>query len=189
MSGRKSIKREVIEWAVMLGVFGILYVTGLHTEVIGQLQRLVVMTGIMQPSINSEEQPASYEVWLEDLEGERVSMQSMKGETIFLNVWATWCPPCIAEMPDIDALYQEVKDEVVFVMLSRDQDEQKAKDWITKKGYQFPVYFLRGRLPEIYRSQAIPTTYVISPEGYVTVRNAGMAKYNTDSFKEYLTKL
>ncbi len=189
MSKRKGLKRELLEWGIMIAVIATLYLTGLHTEVIGGLQRLVVMTGIMQPSVEEEMTVASYDLLLEDIDGNRVSMEHMKGKTIFLNLWATWCPPCVAEMPDIHSLYDEVKDEVVFVMLSRDDDEEKAKSWIARKGYEFPVYFLRSRLPEAYRSQVIPTTFVVSPEGYVTVRNTGMAKYNTEDFRSYLRGL
>ena len=78
MEKKKSKKRELIEWGIMLSLFGVLYLTGWHTEVIGTLQRVVVASGIMQPSVEDEAVQASYDVYLEDVEGNRVSMSSMR---------------------------------------------------------------------------------------------------------------
>ena len=106
-----------------------------------------------------------------------------------MNMWATWCPPCIAEMPDIHELYKDVASEdIVFVMLSLDDDPQKAKDFIAQKKYTFPVYFLNSPLPKVYSSNSIPTTYVISPEGKIVSKNYGMANYNNSSFKKFLLR-
>jgi len=184
-----KISKEVREWGIIILVGGTLYVTGLHTEVIGFFQRGLVMTGIMQPSLDQIGERASYDMILEDQNGNEVSLSEFQNKTVFMNFWATWCPPCVAEMPDIHNLYSEVGNEVAFVMISRDKDEEKALNWIKKKDYQFPIYFLRSGVPRVYQSQSIPTTYVISPEGKVTVKKSGMAKYNTDKFKSYLQNL
>lgn len=186
---KPKIRKELREWIILLSVGSFLYFTGLHTVVIGTLQRGIVMTGVMQPSLDQKAEKASYQMSLEDVNGNLVSLEEMKGKPIFMNFWATWCPPCVAEMPDIHSLYQEMKDDVIFVMLSRDKDEQRAKDWIKKNNYEFPIYFLRSSLPREYQSRSIPTTYVISPAGEITVRKSGMAKYDTDDFKSYLRNL
>ncbi|MDZ7608876.1 MAG: TlpA disulfide reductase family protein [Cyclobacteriaceae bacterium] len=117
-------------------------------------------------------------------------MKDFQGKVIFMNIWATWCPPCIAEMPDIHDLYQEMKNEdIVFVMLSVDDDLQKAIRFVDKKGFEFPVYQLAGPMPMAFESSAIPTTFVISPEGKIVVKKSGMAKYNSKKFREYLLEL
>ncbi|WP_370090446.1 TlpA family protein disulfide reductase [Ekhidna sp.] len=186
---KHKIKKELVEWIVLLVVIGVIYFGGWHTEVIGRIQQVVLATGIISPDIVDEEKKASYDFWIEDLEGNRVNFAQMENQVVFLNFWATWCPPCIAEMPDIHSLYKEKKDEVAFVMISLDQDEEKARKFIAKKDFEFPVYFLRSSLPSVYDTHSIPTTYLIDKEGMIRVENHGMAKYNTSSFKELLDQL
>lgn len=186
---KKTYKRELIEWMVLVTVGTILYVTGLHTEVIGQIQRVVLATGLMQPEEDEIKQTADYNLLLTSLDGQSVHLADLKGKTIFINFWATWCPPCVAEMPDVENLFQEMGDEVVFVMISLDKDPKKAIDFVAKKGFEMPVYFLDSGLPSIYNVSSIPTTYVISPAGEIVLTRHGMAKYNTDDFKTFLRGL
>ncbi len=191
MGKKKSIKREIIEWAIFFGIIATLYLTGLHTPVLGFMQGLILKTGIIKPSIERESNiQADYSFTLIDQHGEYINFKNLKGETIFINIWATWCPPCIAEMPDINNLYNELKGEnIQFFMISMDDDFEKAKKFVDKKGYDFPIYQLGSNMPEVFQSKAIPTTFVISPKGMIVVKKSGMAKYNTDEFRNYLKEL
>ncbi len=191
MAKKKSVKREIIEWAIFLGVIATLYLTGLHTPVLGFMQGLILKTGIIKPTIDKESNVrASYSFTLIDRHGEFINFKSYRGETIFINFWATWCPPCIAEMPDINKLYNKVKDDNIrFFMISLDDDFEKAKKFVDKKGFDFPIYQLGSIMPEVYHSKAIPTTYVISPQGKIVVKRSGMAEYNTEEFRKFLTGL
>jgi len=191
MKKKRSVKREIIEWAIFLGIIGFLFGTGLHTPVFGFIQGLILKTGIMQPSIdNTNKVAADYNFVLLDKEGERVQFSEFQDKVVFINFWATWCPPCVAEMPDIHELYEEMKDkDIEFVLISLDDDFQKAKNFVKKKEFDFPIYKLASPLPGVYESKAIPTTYVLSPEGEIVVTKSGMAKYNTKKFKRYLEEL
>lgn len=189
---KKTLKRELIEWAIFLGFIGLLFITGWHKDLAAGLQQLVLKTGAVQASAsNKKDQPeAPYNFSLQSLDGKRLDFADLKGKTVFLNLWATWCPPCIAEMPDIHKLYQTVDhDKVKFVMLSLDKDPQKAVKFIKRKGYGFPVYTQNGPLPNAYSSRSIPTTFVISPQGKIVVKHSGMAAYNTSKFKNLLAKI
>jgi thiol-disulfide isomerase/thioredoxin len=191
MKKKKSIKKDIIEWAIFLGILGFLFGTGLHTPVFGFIQGLILKTGIMQPSIDeSSAEVADYNFILVDQQGNRTPFSDFEDKVIFLNFWATWCPPCIAEMPDINGLYKEMKSsEIEFILISLDDDFQKAKDFVRKKEFDFPIYQLASPLPKVFESKAIPTTYVISPEGKIVVSKSGMAKYNTKKFREFLEKM
>lgn len=186
---KKSTQKELLEWGIFLGVIGILFITGWHKNVAAGLQQLLLKTGTMQASAKkkADQTSAPYNFRLKTLDGQNVNFEQFKGKTVFMNVWATWCPPCIAEMPDIHELYQEVNsDKIKFVMISLDDDPQKAAKFIKRKGYTFPVYTVLGNLPQAYASQSIPTTFVISPEGKIVVKHKGMAAYNTSKFKKLL---
>ncbi|GGK78845.1 TlpA family protein disulfide reductase [Rufibacter glacialis] len=192
--------RAIPGWVITLALFGVLYATGLHPEAIGQVQRLLLATGLKSAEVPSAlelpETPASAAMagagfHMRDLEGKVVAFESLKGKVIFLNIWATWCPPCIAEMPNIQRLYEKVgSDKIAFVMLSVDQKGiDKVKKFITRKGYTFPVYMPASQLPEEFSSPAIPTTYIISPAGQIVAQQKGMAEYDTPEVREFLEKM
>ncbi|MCV9387220.1 TlpA family protein disulfide reductase [Reichenbachiella ulvae] len=184
------MKKQWIEWGVIAAIFGTLYITGYLKDAAALLQRGLLETRIFQPDIVEKDLKADYRFMLLNEAGERVPFENFKGKTVFLNFWATWCPPCIAEMPDIHNLYEEMDPSAVtFVMVSLDDDFEKAKAFKTRKEYSFPIYQLVTARPAVFQSQAIPTTYVISPEGKIAASRSGMAKYNTESFQEFLMGL
>jgi thiol-disulfide isomerase/thioredoxin len=205
MDKKKFSIKDIPGWAVMLAVFGVLYLTGLHTEAIGQVQRILLATGIKNADVpetlqnpdatavveaaavaNSEMAGAGFKMI--DLQGKQVDFESLKGKVVFLNIWATWCPPCIAEMPNIQKLYDKVgSDKIAFVMLSVDENGmEKVKKYINKKKYTFPVYMPASNFPQEFHSNAIPTTFIISPEGKIVAKQEGMADYNTKEVVEFL---
>ena len=134
-------------------------------------------------------------VELVDYRWELVDMQNIpyqfektKGKVVFVNFWATWCPPCIAELPSISRLYEEYKDEVEFVFVTNDKKE-KVQRLLTKKGYDFPVYFENSRTPDLLLSKSIPTTYIISKNGKIAVKEKGSAQWDSQTTKELLNSL
>lgn len=203
----KKIKKTWIQYGVLAVVIITLYATGLHAEVIGFAQRGLLATGLMNPDMeeitqerNSEVEnrdeeamlgltQADFNFNLIDKEGKTISLNKFKGKVIFMNLWATWCPPCIAEMPSIDKLHDEMGNEVVFIMLSLDQNFEKAKAFDKRKGYNLPIYAPADNLPAMYESSAIPTTYVIDAAGNLALTHKGMADYSDPEFKKFLNSL
>ncbi len=188
---KKKFKRDLIEWAIIISLGAILYFTGLHTQVIGAMQGLVLKTGIIRPDTDHVIGQAEYDFKLKDRYGNIIDGATLKGKIIFINLWATWCPPCIAEMPDISRLNTEMKgyDKIKFIMISLDENFTKAVLFVEKKGFDLDIYQFVSPIPDVYRSQVIPTTFVISPEGDIVVKKEGMAKYNSKSFKNFLRSM
>lgn len=186
----KSRKRDLIELGVVLVIFAVIYFTGMQAEVFGKVQQAVLSTGIMNAGELDEsvQKTADYNFKLIDENGDILDASTLKGKTIFMNIWATWCAPCVAEMPGINKLYAKLKDDpnVVFLMISEDRDFQTAKDWVLKKEFDFPIYKLTTRLPDMYETNVVPTTVVISAEGKMVVKKTGMANYNTKRFRKLL---
>jgi thiol-disulfide isomerase/thioredoxin len=181
-------------WIFYIGIFLVLRYTGAISAVSSVTQQAMMSTGAMDanPVLDESRKTFDYDFTLLDAERNKVDMNSLKGKTIFINVWATWCGPCRVEMPSIQKLYDEVgADKVAFIMLAVDQREpyKKVEAFIEEKKYTFPIYYPSGALPELLQVRSIPATFVISKEGKVVFREMGAANYGTDEFKDFLLKL
>jgi thiol-disulfide isomerase/thioredoxin len=114
-----------------------------------------------------------------DKDGNTVEFSSKKGKPIILNFWASWCPPCKAEMPDFEEAYKKYGDEVEFMMVNLtdgyQETLQKAKEHVSSNGYTFPIYFdTESSGAYAYNISSVPATYVIDTEGNIVAHAIGM---------------
>jgi thiol-disulfide isomerase/thioredoxin len=172
----------------------ILQATGLMTSVSYAAQWVVLASGIRDASDEkaSSGERFDYQFTIKDLEDNRISFEQFKGKVVFLNLWATWCGPCRAEMGEIQKLYSKIDNEkIVFVMLSLDKDSDKRKvvNYIKDRKFTFPAYMPSGFLPAQLKVPAIPTTFVISPDGTIVRKDVGAMNYDTSKFKKFLEQL
>lgn len=135
--------------------------------------------------------PAAYDWSLEDLEGNSVRFDRFRGKAVFLNIWATWCGPCVAEMPSIAALAANPRlsgRNLEFVCVSTDDSGARVRKFL--EGKNWPMTFLRAdALPRVFLTEAIPATFVISPAGRVVAAELGAAEWDNSRVVDYLEKL
>lgn len=115
---------------------------------------------------------------LTSLDGEAVRLSDYRGKKVILNFWATWCPPCKAEMPHMQKFYEANKDkgiEVLAVNLtSIDKGEDSVQAFVEEFGLTFPIPMDRdGKLGPQYQAVTIPTTYIIDTEGIIQKKMVG----------------
>jgi len=133
-----------------------------------------------------------YNFTIKDLTGNKMTFDQFKGKVVFLNLWATWCGPCRAEMAAIQKLYASTQqDNIAFVMLSidKDRDKQKIVEYIKNKEFTFPVYQPSGYLSEQLKVPSIPTTFIISKDGKIMSIEIGTTNFNTAKFKKFIKSL
>jgi thiol-disulfide isomerase/thioredoxin len=174
------------------GYFLVLRYTGALSGLSVVTSSALMKTGIMNIDVdaNKAEEPFDYNFTVRDLQGNVVDFNQFKGKTVFLNLWATWCGPCVAELPSIDALYGKMdKDKTVFIVLNWFEDSKKVAKFIKNKNFTFPVYVVDGDVPKQLNVASIPVTFVISPDGNIATKKVGSANYDTDKFKTYLEGL
>jgi thiol-disulfide isomerase/thioredoxin len=110
-------------------------------------------------------------------EGEVTYPKQSLGKPIFINFWATWCPPCIAEMPSIQKLYDKYEGRVDFYLISNEELSVMTKDF-EKRGFNMPIYKLNGKVSEKFYSRKIPSSFLISPEGKIVMQKHGAADWD-----------
>ena len=116
---------------------------------------------------------------VQDGEGNSVKLSNFFGKPIVLNFWASWCPPCKAELPDFEDAYKKYDGEVVFLMVNMTDNQMEtvevAKDFVKTHGYTFPVYFdVNYQAATVYGIRSIPQTYFINAEGEAVASATGM---------------
>lgn len=131
----------------------------------------------------------NYDFTLEDLKGNEVKLSSLKGKKIFLNFWATWCPPCKAEMPDIEKLYQETKDNgLVILAVNVGENKKTVQDFMDANNYNFTALLdVKGEVSRLYQVTGIPTSYFIDTEGFLD--NGTTGAISLEAMKEYVNNL
>ena len=126
---------------------------------------------------------------LVDLEGSEVSLEDYRGQVVLVNNWATWCPPCRAEMPILEAFYQDHKDEgFVLIGIEAGEPADEVEEFVENYGISFPVWLDPESKALIgFRNMALPSSYVINPDGMIVLAWTGAVTLN--SLEVYLTPL
>lgn len=150
--------------------------------------------GLFKPSTNHKKIEIAQDlstIKFKDAKGNVVSLADLKGKVIFVNFWATWCPPCLAEMPSVNKLYQQFeKDaEVVFIMVDADSNFSKAQAYMDRKKYKLPVYAVASAIPEIMFRGSLPTTIVFDKKGRISYNDEGAANYSNPKFIAFIKQL
>ena len=131
-----------------------------------------------------------YSGTVKTLDGNEVMMSTFKGKAVFINFWASWCPPCIAELPNIQHLSGIMKgnDDIAFLMIST-EDAKNIRAFMDQRKYDFPVYVAKNELLNAFGVTAYPATFVLNRSGQILFKHMGAAKWDDPAFVEYLRNL
>jgi len=196
----RNYRRLLLDWLPWLVLAAVVFIPALRVPVVGTLQRGLLATGLMRPTLPAAPTPAlpvataaatAYpDVPLLTLNGRPTNLRALRGKVVFVNLWATWCPPCVAELPGIQALAARVDTQrVAFALVSLDQNPRRAQAFAKRRGLTLPIYFPAAPLPAPFETESIPATLVLTPDGRVDFRHEGMADYDSPKVKAYLEGL
>ena len=132
-----------------------------------------------------------YNFTLPLLSGENATLSSFRGKVVILNFWATWCPPCRAEMPSMEILYKRYKDQGLEILaVDIGENANTVRQFIQKNNYSFPVLLdTTKQTSAIYGVEAIPTTYIIDRNGKIIGRIIGSINWDTQQIFNAFDKL
>lgn len=118
--------------------------------------------------------PAVYSWQAIGLDGSPLPMDQFKGEVLLINVWATWCGPCVAEMPSLQRLHDALADEGLKVLaLSSDESVAPVAEFVADRAFTLPVAMIGPTLPPVFATDVLPTTFVVARDGRVVSRLEG----------------
>jgi len=150
-------------------------------KILSVMLALIILgtVAMAQPLSSPKVGDAALDFEIKTIDGEAFRLSDHLGKVVFLNVWATWCGPCVMEMPDIEKLASTYPEDLVVLGVSCDDSEEVVKSFVEQMGYTYEFawdgnYLVSGLL---YPSYAIPNSIFIGPDGIITSIEMGAASY------------
>lgn len=144
---------------------------------------------IFSPNLESNNKHITNYNWeLMALNNRPINFNKTKGKVVLINFWATWCPPCIAEMPSLQELHNDYKDKIEFILVSSEKKEV-ISSFLDKKEYDFKTYIPVETAPDAFKVSSIPRTFLIDKKGKIIIDETGAANWNSDKVRETIDKL
>jgi thiol-disulfide isomerase/thioredoxin len=189
------MKLKKIQWNQVLPVFVLFFLLAyvFSSSLKIWINRGLMEVGFFKPDVPQIKADGNYspapDIQLYDIKNDSINLPDKKGKVVFINFWATWCPPCLAELPSINALYQKEKNNpnVVFITVDVDGDLPASTRFLQIKDYDFPVYKAPGA-EQLYH-EGIPTTLVINKKGKIVFKHFNRANYDSEQFAQFIDKL
>jgi peroxiredoxin len=169
---------------LMMGLCLLLWVQSVMADPPASLMQAAGLQAVAEP------QPAA-DFQLPDLAGQQQRLQEQRGKVVLLNFWATWCPPCVHEMPLLDQLYQALRQRpFVIWAVAMQEDRDKVAPFIDKRQFQFTVLpDGAGAVSARYKLRGLPTTYLINCRGHTVGWAVGPREWTSDAVKTLLAAL
>lgn len=130
---------------------------------------------------------ASYDWSLQGITTDNYDFNQAKGKVVLVNFWATWCVPCIAEMPSLQTLYDDYGDKVEFVLVTSDTRE-KVLPFMKEHNFSMPIYNQASSAPEAFATRTIPKTFLLDKKGNIVIE-AARADWDTKKIRKLLDEL
>lgn len=149
--------------------------------------------GLPEPSLEGSGtgEPASYNWTLFDLDDRPTTLLPFEGRTVFLNIWATYCGPCLKEMPSIARLAENPRlkgRDIAFVCVSLDESSGVVKAFL--EGRSWGMQYLRAeKLPAVFLADGMPATFIIAPDGRIAAKQVGPADWDREETVALLEKV
>lgn len=171
---------------------GLLLLVMFNSDAKAWVLRQMALTGFFNAGLDKEAKSIqSGDFHFEDANGNKQNLSNLKEKVVFINFWASWCPPCKTEFPSIQALYEdfEQNNDIAFLFINQDKEFIIGENYLKENGFSFPNYKAISNIPDELFSGSLPTTVILDKKGKMRMKHKGFANYNTRKFKDQLNLL
>ncbi|MEO5684620.1 MAG: TlpA disulfide reductase family protein [Chitinophagaceae bacterium] len=188
----KLFTRKYLSTLVLIVLLGILFFS---PNAKAYVLKALLSTGIFNADTKKNNKVIDHmpfaQLAFTDKNAAPLNTADLKGKIILVNFWATWCPPCIAEMGSLNTLYNKLKADprFVFIMADADGNLPLSDAFMQKRGYSLPVYQIAGPVPADLFAGTLPTTLIIDAKGNLVQKHEGIANYDTPEMLAFLKSL
>jgi len=119
---------------------------------------------------------------------QQVNFINSEGKIVLINFWATWCPPCVAELPSLQNLYNQYGESIDFYFVTN-EDPTTVTSFMNKREYDLPVFYGKETPPNLLDNTALPTTYLLDETGEIIIKKTGAATWDSETVKQTLDSL
>ncbi len=149
---------------------------------------------LMKPALDKLEenihlQDTDWDVQLKGINTSNANLKDFKGKVVFLNFWATWCGPCKAEWPSIEALHQTQKNKMAFVLIVMQDEEKNVREYLSKNQFKTPVYIAQSPISEKLMPTSYPTTLIVSMQGQILKKETSSSDWNNPQVNDFLEQI
>ena len=191
MSKKEKKEKSFIKkhWSNLLfGVLIVLIIIPQTRQPIQVFLNRIIAFSPSEISQSDRETLKDYEWYFKNENNQTVNFTQSEGKPVLVNYWATWCAPCIAEMPDLQELYSDYKDEVDFYFITSEKPKT-VEAFLDKENYNLPVYYFLSSPPDLLTSSSLPTTFLINGRGEIVMKKTGAANWNSKTVRKTIDKL
>lgn len=132
---------------------------------------------------------ADYDWALRDMDGGTFLLERYRGRPLVLNVWATWCAPCVAELASLERLAESLSGVGVEVLVVSPEPAARVRSFLRRHGYRLPAAVEDQRMPASFGLRALPTTYVIAADGRIVLSHRGAADWDRPEVRRLIRRL
>ena len=129
---------------------------------------------------------ADYDWTIRALEGDPIELEAFRGRVLFINLWASWCTPCVREMETIEGLRARLSDTDVEFLIVAAEAERPVRRHLRKYSYDLPIYLEVDQIPAAFGLRGLPTTWVVDREGRILILRHGEAVWDTDEVEAFV---
>ncbi|HAO07511.1 MAG TPA: TlpA family protein disulfide reductase [Chryseobacterium sp.] len=169
---------------IMIAVLILLWV---NPDAKAWVMRQMISTGLFNSKIEEKTEESSLvtpNFSVKNENGEIIETSQLRGKVVFINFWASWCPPCRAEFPSVQKLYDRYRsnEDMIFLTVNLDDEMILGKKYLQKEKFSIPFLVPNDSIPKELYSGSIPATTVLDKTGKIRMHHSGMADYSKDSF-------
>ena len=165
-----------------------LIIPSTRKEVMTYASKVRMYLTSVEENEQQQELTGAHTMRFQDAGGQQHQIEAYFDKPVFINYWATWCPPCRAEMPTLEKLYQQYGGDIHFLFLSN-QPMDKQQDFLRAQGYDLPVYQLVSRPGGTFSYSVLPTSLIISENNRIVLRKEGAVNWQSKSVREIFDRL